>query len=125
MSSTYGQRIRKARVARALSQDNLAEAVGISKSYLSLIENGHLTNPPVDEKLLKLEDALGFEKGALLREAHLARTPKDIRAILATLAGGTKTGQGGGLDTAYLSGLLQKAVEARAADVEPDRKSVV
>ena len=119
MSSTYGQRIRKARVALALSQDALAETVGISKSYLSLIENGHLTNPPIDEKLLKLEGALGFEKGDLLREAHLARTPKDIRAVLATLAGGTKVGCGSSLDTAYLSGVLQKAVEARTANVEP------
>ncbi|MDB5328714.1 MAG: lexA 1 [Phycisphaerales bacterium] len=125
VSSTYGQRIRKARVARALSQDTLAETVGISKAYLSLIENGHLNNPPVDEKLLKLEAALGFQKGDLLHEAHLARTPKDIRAVLATLAGGTQTGHGSGLDTAYLSGVLQKAVEARTANVEPVRLAAV
>ena len=114
MSVPYGQRIRRARTGRGQSLDALASEVGISKAYLSLIETGRLANPPVDAKLVRLESALGFTAGELVREAQIARTPPDIRAALATLAGGV----GVNLDAAYLSGMLQKAVDARAVDVE-------
>jgi phage repressor protein C with HTH and peptisase S24 domain len=109
--------------------------VGISKAYLSLIETGRLANPPADDKLRRIEAFLGFGKGELLHEAHLARTPRDIRAVLAALAGGQANdqatnngvrGRGGvDLDTAYLSGVLQKAVEARTANVESVRLASV
>lgn len=115
MPVPYGQRIRRARNDRGQTLDGLAAEVGISKAYLSLIETGRLVNPPVDAKLTRLESSLGFVPGELVREAQIARTPPDIRAALATLAGGRV---GVDLDAAYLSGVLQKAVDARATDVE-------
>jgi SOS-response transcriptional repressor LexA len=118
VSQPYGQRIRLARLERGLSQDDLADRAKLSKSYISLIENDRLNNPPADAKLRRIETALGFAAGELVHEAHLARTPEDIRTVLATLAGGGMPGHVGKLDSAYLNGLLQRAVEAKTANVD-------
>jgi phage repressor protein C with HTH and peptisase S24 domain len=65
--------------------DELAGKTGISKPYLSLIETGRVPNPPSDEKLRRLEHALEFKPGELLSQAHLQRTPRDVRAMLQAL----------------------------------------
>ena len=39
-------------------------------------------NPPSDEKLRRIEQMLGFTTGELLTQAHLQRTPRDVRAVL-------------------------------------------
>ena len=120
--------------------DELAGKTGISKPYLSLIETGRVMNPPSDEKLRRLEQALDFKAGELLTQAHLQRTPRDVRAVLNRLMEGTKARRhegtkGGGegeaasatatvdvggvnLDDAYLSGVLQEMVEKSAGNVE-------
>ena len=76
---SVGQVIKKRRAEVKLTQDEVAEKVGISKPYLSNIETGKCKNPPLDPVLLGLERTLGFEPGFLLRMAHLQRTPKDVR----------------------------------------------
>lgn len=81
-----GTRIRRQRRRLGLTLDELAVRTKISKPYLSLIETGRVTNPPSDEKLRRLEEALGFPTGDLLHQAHLQKTPRDIRAVLAQLA---------------------------------------
>jgi repressor LexA len=68
-----------------LTLDDLAGRTSISKPYLSLIETGRVPNPPSDEKLKRLEQTLGFTPGELLTQAHLQRTPKDVRAMLQKL----------------------------------------
>ena len=73
-----GKIIRKRRSELGLTQDQVAERVGISKPYLSSIETGRVKNPPTDGVLEALEEALGFEPGDLLRIGHLVRTPPDI-----------------------------------------------
>jgi phage repressor protein C with HTH and peptisase S24 domain len=125
--------------------DELAAKTGISKPYLSLIETSRVPNPPSDEKLRKLEHALDFTPGELVTQAHLHRTPRDVRAVLTKLlknAGtaeahknGAANGSGGGgassavavreavpasinLDDAYLSGMLHELVEKSAGNVE-------
>ncbi len=90
-----GPRIRRARRRLGLTLDELAGRTSISKPYLSLIETGRVTNPPSDEKLRRLEQTLGFPSGELLHQAHLFRTPKDIRAVLAQLAQGQGLGANG------------------------------
>jgi repressor LexA len=80
-----GPRIRRQRRRLGLTLDDLAGRTGISKPYLSLIETGRVPNPPSDEKLRRLEHTLGFNPGELLAQAHLQRTPKDVRAMLQKL----------------------------------------
>src|SRR5437868_15434463 len=77
-----GPKIRRQRRRLGLTLDELAGRTSISKPYLSLIETGRVPNPPSDEKLRRLEQSLGFNTGELVTQAHLQRTPHDVRAVL-------------------------------------------
>lgn len=74
-----GHIIKKRREQMKLTQDQVSDKAGISKPYLSNIETGKAKNPPTDGVLIAIERVLGFEEGQLLKMAHLARTPLDIR----------------------------------------------
>lgn len=137
-----GPKLRRQRRRLGLTLDELAGRTGISKPYLSLIETGRVPNPPSDEKLRKLEHSLGFKHGELVTQAHLHRTPRDVRAVLSKLLQNDR-GSGFGvrllgeetavltrdpkpetrnpidLDDAYLSGVLHDLVEKTAGNVEP------
>src|SRR3954469_3709215 len=87
---TLGTKLRRQRRRLGLTLDELAGRTGISKPYLSLIETGRVPNPPSDEKLRRLEQSLGFNSGELVTQAHLQRTPRDVRAVLARLMEGNR-----------------------------------
>ena len=72
---SLGDKIRRQRRRLGLTLDELAVRSGVSKPYLSLIETGRVPNPPSDEKLQSLEQALGFISDDELVEV----TPKNIR----------------------------------------------
>jgi repressor LexA len=125
-----GPKIRKQRRRLGLTLDELSGRVSISKPYLSLIETGRVSNPPSDEKLRRLEQTLGFASGELLTQAHLQRTPTDVREVLGRLMGDRREGKGGGknsisngdaataddLDVGHLSGVLREMVDAGGMD---------
>jgi len=143
-----GSKIRKQRRRLGLTLDELAGRTAISKPYLSLIETGRVANPPSDEKLRRLEQALGFNPSELLTQAHLQRTPRDVRAVLQKLMESSKNGKDTetrrhgdtgtnsipvsprlrvsasgsdaplNLDDAYLSGMLQELVDKKSGNVE-------
>src|SRR5689334_4397497 len=144
-----GPKIRRMRRRLGLTLDELAGKVSISKPYLSLIETGRVPNPPSDEKLRRLEQTLGFKPGELVTQAHLQRTPSDVRAVLQRLIA---KGQGSGvsdqesegaaatatatltpdprrltpsinLDDAYLSGVLHQLVDQHAGNIETVRSN--
>jgi repressor LexA len=142
---SLGTKLRRQRRRLGLTLDELAGRTQISKPYLSLIETGRVPNPPSDEKLRRLEQTLGFPPGELLSQAHLQRTPRDVRAVLAKLMKGNAD-RGAkienrkapadavvapssrsstldplssiNLDDAYLSGMLQELVDRSAGNVE-------
>src|SRR4051794_32124040 len=138
-----GPKIRRQRRRLGLTLDELAARTGVSKPYLSLIETGRVPNPPSDEKLRRLEQTLGFGAGGVITQAHLYRTPRDVRAVLNRLlqsdAASKRRGDEGldgsspsvasslrrsvasssvNLDDAYLSGVLHELVEKSAGNVE-------
>lgn len=125
-----GEKIRKQRRRLGLTLDELAVRSGISKPYLSLIETGQTPNPPSDEKLQRIEQALGFQTNELLARAHLHRTPDDVRAVLqqllkqrkAAMAADAGAGDAAGapvdLDAAYFAGALQELAESRSENVQ-------
>src|SRR5438874_13256013 len=92
-----GPKIRKQRRRLGLTLDELAGRTGISKPYLSLIETGRVPNPPSDEKLRRLEQTLGFGAGELITQAHLQRTPRDVRVVLQSLLKKKTSDQDSGL----------------------------
>jgi repressor LexA len=91
-----GQKLRTRRRRLGLTLDELAQKAGISKPYLSLIETGRVGNPPSDQKLRRLEQTLGFAVGELVTQAHLQKTPDDVRAILGKLLEGKNGGDESG-----------------------------
>lgn len=129
-----GIQLRRQRRKLGLTLDELAGRTGISKPYLSLIETGRVPNPPSDEKLRKLEQSLAFVPGHLLTQAHLQRTPRDVRVVLQKLLSqqrqngeakakdgshaGAKSTEAVNLDDAYLSGALQEFVDRSAGNIE-------
>src|SRR5437868_4874813 len=125
-----GPKLRRQRRRLELTLDELAGRTGISKPYLSLIETGRVPNPPSDEKLRRLEQTLGFGANELVTQAHIQRTPRDVRAMLHKLladsasakspGGELKPGVAGSinLDDAYMSGVLAELVEKSAGNVE-------
>jgi repressor LexA len=112
-----GPKIRKQRRRLGLTLDELSGRTGISKPYLSLIETGRTSNPPSDEKIRRLEQTLGFTAGELLIEAHLQRTPRDVRAVFvkllangSTLETGTPNSSGEDADQEVQTAVLSDAV---------------
>ncbi len=77
-----GQAIRQARKAKKLTLDALAEITGISKPYLSNIENATLIGPPSSEKLSKLAQALNMNEAQLTQAGDWLRTPESVRNLL-------------------------------------------
>lgn len=69
-----GQRIKKGRLARGMTQRDLAEAVGITVPYMSKIEAGKET--PTDEKIVKIADVLRLNADELILAA--GRMPADV-----------------------------------------------
>jgi len=106
-SEALGPKIRRQRHKLGLTLDELSGRTGISKPYLSLIETGRSANPPSDEKLRRLERSLGFEDGELVSQAHLQRTPRDVRTLLLELSG----------NDAAASGAMYASVAAADASV--------
>jgi phage repressor protein C with HTH and peptisase S24 domain len=76
---SLGQIIRKRRHELNITLDEVSAKTGFSKPYLSTIETGKVKNPPSDNLLRKLEDALNFSAGTLRHIANLDRMPADVR----------------------------------------------
>lgn len=64
----FGNRLREARIAAALSQSELEELSGIPKARLSRYENGHVE--PSIQTLARLARALNVSEASLLGDRH-------------------------------------------------------
>ena len=82
---TIGQRIRKYRKAYRLSQEELAERIGISVTHMSHIETGNTKlSLPV---LVDIARVLGVHTDDLLFESAPAERSAAMDAIVQTLSG--------------------------------------
>ncbi len=88
-----GQIVRERREALGLTLAALAEEVGSTKSYLSMIENHRVTNPPSTQLLTGLEQALHITGGELQRAADWEKTPVHVRQQLEHFADTTRQAQ--------------------------------
>ena len=76
---TFGSRLRTLRERRGLSIREIADAVGVSTTYVSFVERG-LCKPPTPTRLIALAVTLGENPDRLLLAAgHL---PPDVEAII-------------------------------------------
>jgi transcriptional regulator with XRE-family HTH domain len=72
----FGKRLREVRVARGMTQAQLAENAGVTLSYITRLENG-LSAPGID-LVAKLAAALGTTPGDLL---PVTSPPDDLAVI--------------------------------------------
>ncbi|HET9920683.1 MAG TPA: helix-turn-helix transcriptional regulator [Ktedonobacteraceae bacterium] len=61
----FGKRLRYLRRSRDISQEQLAESIGRSVGFISLLERGE--SAPSLETIVRLAEALGVEVGELFR----------------------------------------------------------
>lgn len=80
----FGRRLRALRVQHNLKLEDVAQATGISKAYLSQVENGRV-DPPRDDKLRRIEELFGQRPQSLIELAHLVAAPEDVRRRLELL----------------------------------------
>ena len=75
----FGKRVRQLRKQRQLTQQDLAEALGVSLSYISKVENERLNTGdyPSESFVHKLADALDADEDELLLLTD--RVPKFVR----------------------------------------------
>ena len=64
---TLGDRVKKLRAAKGISQEGLASLSGLTVSSVAKVEQGKMKNPRLDT-LEKLAKALGVKIGTLLGE---------------------------------------------------------
>lgn len=82
----YGARIKQLRNSRGLTQEQLAEQIGITRTYLLKIENGAQVGPVE----IAIELAAYFDVSLdflLLGKGHLAKDRKqDLKKVISFLA---------------------------------------
>ena len=79
MDTSLGTMLRRLRRSEGLTLAALADRVGVTPGYLSMIENGRVENPPSMKVLVKLEAALAIRDARLCQTAQWERTPLPIR----------------------------------------------
>lgn len=67
-SSAFAKALRRQRVARGFSQEHLAQAAGLARQYVGMIERGE--RMPTVTVGYSLARALGLPLSALVREAE-------------------------------------------------------
>lgn len=65
LQKAFGQRLKELRDDKGITQEDLADAAGLFRTYLSRIETG-LANPSLTV-IHRLSDALGYAVGALMQ----------------------------------------------------------
>ena len=80
-----GEKLRRQRRRLGLTLDELAVPQHRFQAVSLADQRRRVPNPPSDEKLYSPRTMLGFNKGELIAQAHLQRTPHDIRDMLQKL----------------------------------------
>ncbi|MEX2216647.1 MAG: S24 family peptidase [Phycisphaeraceae bacterium] len=90
---TVGQIVRDRRERLGLTLAALAAQIGSTKSYLSMIENHRVANPPSDSLLVALERALGVTGGELIRAAAWQNLPGAVKQDLVEVTDAARQGR--------------------------------
>jgi transcriptional regulator with XRE-family HTH domain len=77
--SRFGVHLRKLRVQRGIGLRKLAMTIGISPTYLSMVEQGKMS-PPAEKQVVALAKVLGQDKDVLLGMA--GKVASDLPAII-------------------------------------------
>lgn len=120
--TAFARTIRRRRQTLRLTLDDVAARAGCAKSYLSALENGHRA-PPSESLTRRIETALSFDPGELIKLAHLDRMPPEVRRDIELLHARDRSARtlarlisdqaagGGSLDEMFQSGQLRALIE--------------
>ncbi|MEM9019302.1 MAG: S24 family peptidase [Planctomycetota bacterium] len=81
-ANRFGDELRRLRRERGWTIEALALRVGVTKGYLSMIENGRVDNPPSGKVRYAIELVLGIEDDTLRLAEQWDRTPAPVREQL-------------------------------------------
>ena len=76
----FGEVLREARTAKGFTLRKFAEKVGISPTYLSLVEQGKVESPPTADRVKRMAELL--EENADQWIALAGRVPGDLSEII-------------------------------------------
>jgi len=76
----FGTLVRQKRIDKGYSLRKFAELVGISPTYLSLVEKGKVERPPTVERVRKMAELLGENPDQWI--AMAGRVPDDLSEII-------------------------------------------
>ena len=76
----FGNLVRQKRADRGYSLRKFAELVGVSPTYLSLVEKGKVERPPTAERVRKMAELLGESPDQWI--AMAGRVPDDLTEII-------------------------------------------
>ena len=76
----FGALVRERRLAKGLSLRKFAEMIGVSPTYLSLVEKGKVERPPTAERVRKMAELLGESPDQWI--ALAGRVPDDLTDII-------------------------------------------
>ena len=76
----FGEVLREARIAKGYSLRKFAEKVGISPTYLSLVEQGKVESPPTADRVKKMAELLDENSDEWI--ALAGRVPDDLPEII-------------------------------------------
>lgn len=129
-ATMLGPTIRSRRQELGLTLQAVAQAAGITKGYLSSIENERRSHPPSSELLGKIEWALRLPVGSLVQRGQWESTPEPVRRRVQSLETQRHLArrlalllQRQGVDNLHRSGELRKLVERLGGneESEPER----
>lgn len=83
MKKMFGKRLREIRTAKMLTQETVAELIGIKPENYSRIENG--LSFPKPENIVKLSEVLGVEIAELFQFSHINDYDKILESIIEKL----------------------------------------
>ena len=81
---TIGENIKQLRVSRKWSQQKLADEIGLSRNYISELENNKRNLSIMTLK--NLAKKLGVPIGLIINEAPLLKLPSDVYELLEELS---------------------------------------
>lgn len=79
-TSHFGHVLREKRLAQGYTLRKFAEMVGISPTYLSLVETGNADYPPAADRVKKMAELLGGDPDQWI--AMAGRMPEDVKDII-------------------------------------------
>jgi transcriptional regulator with XRE-family HTH domain len=76
----FGEIVREKRTALRISLEKLGRKTGLTKGYLSGIENGKV-HPPLPRKVSRLCRVLDLDEASMLLLAYVEKAPEQIRGL--------------------------------------------